>query len=204
MPSSTKATMCTWSVHNSQGFSGAWCHQCCVTPRHCQGHSAGPKESSQGSKRHRPPPAPPLRAGHKAWLHRSAYPPSSSNRGAMAHWGAKLHWEGVAIPRRSASIRHWAVQHGAGAEAALSWSHLAKKAKAWGRTKNEFGEGREKDKKHRHKHPRKHRAEGPDTGGHKPQPAAASTASHGHCQYSHNARPSWVGSFPLVSPQPGC
>lgn len=54
--------------------------------------------------------------------------------------------------------------------------------------------------------PGKHGTEGPDAGGHKPQPAVASTASHGHCQRSHNARPipNCVGSFLQPHPQPGC
>lgn len=83
---------------------------------------------------------------------------------------------------------------------------LLRMARVWVRTKNQFGERREKDRKHEHHEnrnkniPGKHRAEGLDTGAYKPQPAAASTASHGHCQRSHKARPSpsWVGSFPLV------
>lgn len=82
---------------------------------------------------------------------------------------------------------------------------LLRMARVRVRTKNQFGERREKDKKHEHHENMnisgKHRAEGPDTGGHKPQPAVASTASHGHCQCSHKARPipSWVGSFPPVT-----
>lgn len=73
-------------------------------------------------------------------------------------------------------------------------------AKAWVRTKNEFGEGRRIENRDMNI-PGKHKAEGPYSGGHKPQPAVASTASHGHCQRSHNARPipSWVGSFPPVT-----
>lgn len=50
----------------------------------------------------------------------------------MAHWGAKLHWEGVAIARSSASTRHWALQWGVGAEAALSWSHLTQNGQSLG------------------------------------------------------------------------
>lgn len=50
----------------------------------------------------------------------------------MAHWGAKLHWEGVTSPRSSVSTRHWAVQCGVGAEAALSWNHLAKNGQSLG------------------------------------------------------------------------
>lgn len=83
--------------------------QSCVTHRHCRGHRAGPRESSQPRKRHRPLPALPQRAGDKAQLHRRVYPPSSSNRAAMAFWGARLHGEGVTTPRSSASTRHCSV-----------------------------------------------------------------------------------------------
>lgn len=77
---------------------------------------------------------------------------------------------------------------------------LLRMVKAWVRTKNEFGEGKRTENTDMNI-PGKHKAEGPDAGGHKPQPAAASTASHGHGQHSQNTRPipSWVGSFPPVT-----
>lgn len=70
----------------------------------------------------------------------------------MAHWGAKLHWEGATIPRSSACTGQCSV--GWVQKWLRSGATLLRMAKAWVRTKTEFGKGREKDRKHRHEHPR--------------------------------------------------
>lgn len=71
-------------------------------------------------------------------------------------------------------------------------------AKAWVRTKVSLGKGGRGIENTDTNVLGKRRAQGLDVGGHKPQPAAASTASRQHRRCSHNARPATgrVGSPP--------
>lgn len=87
---------------------------------------------------------------------------------------------------------------GAG-ELALSRSHLAQqRPKRGSKPKISLGKGGRGIENTDTKVLGKRRSEGLDAGGHKPQPAAASTALHQHRRRSHNARPatSRVGSSP--------
>lgn len=184
-----------------------------MTHRHCQGHRAAPQESSHGSRATRCPPAPPRRTGHKAQLQGQAHLSSPSNRAATAHRGAWLRWQGVlpspeqrgqgkaGLPGHAlASSGSWAVQPGVDAgERALSRSRLAQQwPKRGEEPKINLGKGGRGIENIDTNVLGKGRAEGLDAGGHKPQPAAASTASRQHRQRSHSARPatSGVGSSP--------
>lgn len=106
--------------------------QCCVTPRHCQGHRAGPKESSQGSKRH----------GQPQHHHRGlGTRPSSTDEPTHPHPATELPWPtgepsytGKMSPAPGVQPAPGTGQCrcGVGAEAALSWSHLAKNGQSLG------------------------------------------------------------------------